>query len=110
MSTGWFVFGAQQEEWKVLRLAMMCGLETVALKNAWGGRNKDLVTVSDQDSEIRGYPGQRMLKVEQRFIDAVNGNMERAGVTEEEGHREVESDDLLWWPLKGPAKNVIYSF
>lgn len=36
-----------------------------------------------------------MLKVEQRFIDAVKGNMERAGVTEEEGHGEVESDDLM---------------
>lgn len=43
-----------------------------------------------------------MLKVQQRFIDAVNGDMERAGVTEEEGHHEVESDDLLWGPLKGP--------
>lgn len=34
-----------------------------------------------------------MLKVEQIY-----GDMERAGVTEEEGHREVESDDLLWGP------------
>lgn len=62
----------------MLRLAVMCGLETVALKML----NKGLVisTVSDQDSEQRricGYPGQRMLKVEQRFID---GDMERAGV------------------------------